>query len=503
MKYNNPFSISVKLLLSIACLSMICLLGIGGGFLGRLARAEETPQEIEMLLRLTNWQDTVALPRFDPALGTLTGVELQITSRLSGTVRYENLDAVGRTLSLSLRTVVQVRRPNGLLGEASSDALVPASTTAFDGKRDFAGNSGGVANAISAVSSPHTINLSAPNDLVDFIGPAGAPGALSLAVSASGQAQSSGGGNVALSFRTEAGVKLAIRYLYTPAATATATSTASETPTSTETPTPTPTFTETSTETPTITSTPTPSTGKITIILDQVPDDNEDHKFVGDLGVFWLTDIGGGLPDDDGYVDRKTFEVAPGSYVVQKTVPSNHFVNAIKCTPPDIVVVDLATSSVSIRLDGGADIVCVFVSERDVQFQVHIYNDRDGNGEQNGSEPPLAGWTVKVRNTNTGAAFQAVTDSAGYVEMTKIPPPGTYEICEELQTGWVNTQPADAPCYTFTLVGGEVREMKFGNQKKTLVAGAQNSQESDTIQAWDWGREGQKAIFLPIITTTM
>ncbi len=126
------------------------------------------------------------------------------------------------------------------------------------------------------------------------------------------------------------------------------------------------------------------------------------------------------------------------------------------------------------------------------------FHDVNQNGTQDPSEPGLIGWTIHVFDTATKALVQSVVTVAA--NPGNVPPtpdgfysfnlsPGSYTVCEELQTGWQQTAPI-GPCrprsgrrwptaprsarptgsrwgrrgYSFTIVGAEVfANNDFGN----------------------------------------
>jgi len=77
------------------------------------------------------------------------------------------------------------------------------------------------------------------------------------------------------------------------------------------------------------------------------------------------------------------------------------------------------------------------------------FNDLDGNGIDD-SEPGLAGWTITITD---GVQFNdfTITDSGGDYSFSDLPA-GTYTVCEESQSNWVQTYPLeDNGCYIVVL----------------------------------------------------
>jgi hypothetical protein len=101
---------------------------------------------------------TTHLSQFDPALGTLTGVTLAVTTTVAGAVAVENLDlgpvelAAGLPASLSVYSYQPFLYYASLL-TATATASGAATLAAFDGASDFAGASG---VTLSGLSGTHT-----------------------------------------------------------------------------------------------------------------------------------------------------------------------------------------------------------------------------------------------------------------------------------------------------------------------------------------------------------
>jgi len=110
------------------------------------------------------------------------------------------------------------------------------------------------------------------------------------------------------------------------------------------------------------------------------------------------------------------------------------------------------------------------------------YNDLNKNGTRDGSplEPVLSNWEIHLFGQPDAGApihLHQFTDGSGKYEFTI--PPGTYTVCETLQPGWTQSQPASgADCsahgggfgYDITLVAGQVDEGNdFGNWKDGTI----------------------------------
>jgi hypothetical protein len=100
---------------------------------------------------------------------------------------------------------------------------------------------------------------------------------------------------------------------------------------------------------------------------------------------------------------------------------------------------------------------------------VFKYNDLNGNGVQDGGEPPLAGWQFTIRDSSGGVIAQGVTNANGvYCRNTRPLVPGVYTVTETLQSGWTSTNPGGAtPTRTVTLAAGQTLQVPFGNRAST------------------------------------
>lgn len=160
-----------------------------------------------------DWSTTLFLPKFNPSLGTLTGVQITNRGEIAGSVAVENKNTTQtRTINADLAAALDVTLP-GLLGTLSSTPISSHSITLpqFDGTIDFAGTSGLTINNLSAFNS--AIYTSLPTDLALFIG----IGNINYDVLASDNSSASGSGNTASNFSNAAGVLLDVQYTYTDA----------------------------------------------------------------------------------------------------------------------------------------------------------------------------------------------------------------------------------------------------------------------------------------------
>lgn len=83
------------------------------------------------------------------------------------------------------------------------------------------------------------------------------------------------------------------------------------------------------------------------------------------------------------------------------------------------------------------------------------YHDQNSNGQRDVGEPGLYGWTLCTKDADGAmVGFCQVTDPAGYAILAPNAA-GEFQLCEEVQPGWVNTDPGDGTaCKPFTISEG-------------------------------------------------
>jgi hypothetical protein len=97
------------------------------------------------------------------------------------------------------------------------------------------------------------------------------------------------------------------------------------------------------------------------------------------------------------------------------------------------------------------------------------FNDRNKNGmwDEDGSEPPLAGWQIVADNLKGDQHFTAVTNAAGRYRLEL--PRDIYRIYEVVQDGWTQTTPAGGT-YELDLrevaLNSTMLELNFGNYQE-------------------------------------
>jgi hypothetical protein len=216
-----------------------------------------------------------------------------------------------------------------------------------------------------------------------------------------------------------------------------------------------------------------------------VPNDGDNHSFSGNLGNFVLADPADDptQADEEGYTNSKTVFVLAGTITVKMHSDSypKYRPVSVSCTPlPGQIntIINGADATLTLRVQTSDNLItCTFVSERENRVRLRVYDDRDGSRQRNNNEPILPGWDIDLFEISTGTPTptllrSGVTNANGKFEFRSLhlDPGKEYRICERLQSGWSNTQPATLlgapanPCYELPrLFPGQLVKVDFGN----------------------------------------
>lgn len=160
----------------------------------------------------TGWTADVALPQFDPSLGDLESVAVNLVGRIEGSVGFESLDAAAAEIRLRFAADLILSGPStafDLIVSPTSNWVAPA--TSFDGVIDLGGPSGGSWLGLTATEAANVVAGTGPVSLRDFIG----TGVVPFVVSTVGRSEGSGTGNLALQFEQQSSADIAVTYTYT------------------------------------------------------------------------------------------------------------------------------------------------------------------------------------------------------------------------------------------------------------------------------------------------
>jgi PEP-CTERM motif len=160
----------------------------------------------------TNWERSLELQKFDPALGTLNSVSLALYGNVIGGARLESEDSAPATLTLNLAAQLTLTQPNGGLLAIAPTTGATFAASAYDGVSDFGGTSGVTLRDIAFSASDSTTFTDATL-MTPYIG----VDTLLLPVRATGNSSATGAGNLFAAFETRVGARANVVYDYTPA----------------------------------------------------------------------------------------------------------------------------------------------------------------------------------------------------------------------------------------------------------------------------------------------
>ncbi len=244
------------------------------------------------------------------------------------------------------------------------------------------------------------------------------------------------------------------------------------------------------------TATATRSTSSLTINLVVEPRSIQNFLFAGDVGEFRLDDAG--FDDGDEHGNGRTFTLEPGTYTITERIPNTWYLIDLSCTPAQHVVADQAAHKMVVTMVAGETVGCTFVHQRNAIVRTRTFLDADRNGERGLSETWLSRWPMTLYSQK-GSAIQTLdTNNLGKANFNLLLP-GTYQVCETIEAGWINSQPVqldsklNKPCYTATLAPGQIATAMFGNY-------AANEQSDSTQSANRANSGGIEITTLPDVT---
>lgn len=180
------------------------------------ARADEACFGASVPLQTTSYTTSASIPKFNPALGTLTGVRVELSSTIVGAPAVESQDPMPAQTVITFCADVHVRRPdNSNIGLTVPVTQFFDSLSAYDGTLDFAGASG-VQHPGATATALSVTNLTSPSDLALFAGPLGGFATIALPLDAQNTAFAFGAGALAVLLPQQASIDLRVCYVYTP-----------------------------------------------------------------------------------------------------------------------------------------------------------------------------------------------------------------------------------------------------------------------------------------------
>jgi hypothetical protein len=175
---------------------------------------------------------------------------------------------------------------------------------------------------------------------------------------------------------------------------------------------------------------------------------------------FTTTGLGATFNLSDG--QTKTFaDVKTGHYTVSEgaLTGTGFTLGEIDClTPPGGSSVSTSGQTVTIDLNPADTVNCTFHNTQLASITGLKYEDLNGDGTKQDSEPALAGFSFAL---NGGPTVQS--DANGAFGWTNLTPGTAYTVTEvSVPTGWKQTQPSSGGV-TVTPAAGENKTVRFGN----------------------------------------
>lgn len=171
---------------------------------------------------------------------------------------------------------------------------------------------------------------------------------------------------------------------------------------------------------------------------------------------------------------------AYGRYRFSNLTDGTVTVTAIR--PPGWVQTTLPVSF-TFELTGGTTGIADFGNFRLATLAGAVFNDANGNGTRDSSEPGIAGWRIVLSGAPSDTTS---TDVTGHYAFTSVGP-GVHRLSEIQDTGWVQIAPG-APGYFETAMssGESVDSLLFGNKYADRFTGTPGGSWSDSAN-WSSG----------------
>ena len=167
-------------------------------------------------LQATKWTDSLVFGKFDTNFGTLTSIQFDLNGLVQGIGNAESLDGAASNVTLSLSSLLSLTRPDNTTLLITNPVFSQNfAFSAFDGRIDFGGTSGGSTGTVSNSSSNFFVSTST-NDFALFSALGG--GNIRLGLFANGASSGTGAGNLITQILTSAAGNVSVTYNYTPTA---------------------------------------------------------------------------------------------------------------------------------------------------------------------------------------------------------------------------------------------------------------------------------------------
>jgi hypothetical protein len=113
----------------------------------------------------TEWIHNFSVPKFDPSIGTLNGVDINILFNLSQRIKVENSGGSDAMINSTTNSVLQLITPDSKEIDTNASLIINKTLGPFDGSNDFSGSSG--INLTETARS--AVTYSYPSVISDFV----------------------------------------------------------------------------------------------------------------------------------------------------------------------------------------------------------------------------------------------------------------------------------------------------------------------------------------------
>lgn len=129
---------------------------------------------------------------------------------------------------------------------------------------------------------------------------------------------------------------------------------------------------------------------------------------------------------------------------------------------------DTSNPGVPINVKANVTTICTYtIQPIPGQMAVTVYHDVNASGIKDAGELGLQSWAVSATGGPANVTVNGTTNASGVVTFSNLLP-GTYNVCETLQTGWSNSNPA-TPCTTAQVVSSQAVPVSFGNYRNVSL----------------------------------
>ncbi len=205
----------------------------------------------------------------------------------------------------------------------------------------------------------------------------------------------------------------------------------------------------------------------------------------------------------NGQVVDQTTTDANGDYSFTNLIPGTYSLMEVLQTGWTQIYVPGTAGTVILdagETDSGND----FGNFQNGSISGYKFNDHNGNATKDESDEKLSGWTMTLYNDGEDADVllddvvdSKVTDVNGNYSFTNLAP-GTYQVCETQQTGWIQTYPSNNSCHLFVIdETGEQNTGNFGNQGRGHIKVIKNLDndrdgrvDQTDVKDWTWDIDG-------------